>query len=154
MSSLMKYSSTREEKFGISKGPYDILFIIVFINTNEILNHFMITWLLSSCVKISLLGFPLGALHIVGHVIHHTVYNGGTQGFCLSLNSWFRHLDSLFCLLWIHHNWWPGFLWDLFDQAQASTKYEWKSSYQQSDKIHGGNGLGVLHWGTGLLFPC
>ena len=39
MRSLVKYFSTREEKFRISKWPCNVLFIL-FINTNEIPNHF------------------------------------------------------------------------------------------------------------------
>ena len=39
MCSLVKYFSTREEKFRISKWPCNVLFIL-FINTNEIPNHF------------------------------------------------------------------------------------------------------------------
>ena len=67
----VKYFSTREEKFLISKRPCDILLIFYYIKTNEIPNHFIfaiyyvtIVTVLSSRVKIS--RFPAKA-HLVFH---------------------------------------------------------------------------------------
>ena len=112
----MKYFSTREEKFCISKQPCNVLFII-FISTNEIPNHFtLISFccerhdllcshynsdlftcgdnMLFSCVKIS-------CFHGKAHLVFHwCLYNKGPYFMLVTLSTTDKHeTDSVLIIL-------------------------------------------------------